>query len=639
MHWVVLLCISLAVLIGAVSLAIALCILPYKRERRLTPNKVLVAGVGVSSTVLLFPFYLESTFDTVGFIECVKALIPSAFHAIRLFAFDGGYADCFESEIVRSLSAPVGTLYSCFGALLYVFAPMLTLSVVISFIKDASAFYKYARAWKKNIHVFSELNEKSLILAKSIDENNNKASGKYKLIRKDLFVFCGVSREMDEKNDLYEGAKEIGAICFSKDMDVIRFAGKGKRQSSLAFYLMSGCEEKNIRHAESVIKNYDLPGCSVRVFSEDIRCELLLAAKHVKNIHVTRINETQSLVYHNLDLNGLRLFRNARDLGKGDKVISAVIVGLGKIGIETLKALSWFCQMDGYSLKIKAFDKDADARDKFSVMCPELMDESLNGKNIPGESRYEIDIVGGVNVGSNSFVDAFSEITDATYVFVCLGSDVENLDAAVNIRSLTERIEYIADGRKPDIETVIYDPDISASMGMKWKNAETQAQSLGVTNFKNEPYRIHMIGNLDELYSVNIMLDSQLIKEAEDANTRYAELVYENEVKECDGLAGEELSARMSEIEAKRDENLRAFYRFDYNYRSSLSRIIHRRKSEELGIKRAEQEHRRWNAYMRSEGYRFSGSKDKDSRNDLAKLHHDLVPFSELEENTAKKDQ
>ena len=49
-------------------------------------------------------------------------------------------------------------------------------------------------------------------------------------------------------------------------------------------------------------------------------------------------------------------------------------------------------------------------------------------------------------------------------------------------------------------------------------------------------------------------------------------------------------------------------------------------------------EHRRWNAYMRAEGYVYSGSKEKESRNDLGKMHHDLVDFSSLTEEEKRKD-
>ena len=49
-------------------------------------------------------------------------------------------------------------------------------------------------------------------------------------------------------------------------------------------------------------------------------------------------------------------------------------------------------------------------------------------------------------------------------------------------------------------------------------------------------------------------------------------------------------------------------------------------------------EHRRWNAYMRSEGYVYSGSPHESSRNDLAKMHHDLVVFDLLSEEEKRKD-
>ena len=49
-------------------------------------------------------------------------------------------------------------------------------------------------------------------------------------------------------------------------------------------------------------------------------------------------------------------------------------------------------------------------------------------------------------------------------------------------------------------------------------------------------------------------------------------------------------------------------------------------------------EHRRWNAYMRSEGYIYSGSPDRSSRNDLAKMHHNLVAYERLEDADKRKD-
>ena len=147
-----------------------------------------------------------------------------------------------------------------------------------------------------------------------------------------------------------------------------------------------------------------------------------------------------------------------------------------------------------------------------------------------------------------------------------------------------------------------------------------------------------MFGSLEQLYSADLVLNSSLIFDAEVANAKYALTVFEEELKNASRLPDGEIEAEKVKIRKRYKDNLRAFYRFDYNYRSSLSRIIHRKKCVELGLESNEQEHKRWNAYMRSEGYRYSGSTDKATRNDLGKLHNNLVPYSYLAESETKKD-
>ena len=96
------------------------------------------------------------------------------------------------------------------------------------------------------------------------------------------------------------------------------------------------------------------------------------------------------------------------------------------------------------------------------------------------------------------------------------------------------------------------------------------------------------------------------------------------------------------------------FWTYEYNYRSSIASAIHFHARIRCGIpgagKREEEltpaerlvietlEHRRWNAYMRAEGYIYSGSKEKSSRNDLGKMHHDLVDYASLSEEEKRKD-
>lgn len=49
----------------------------------------------------------------------------------------------------------------------------------------------------------------------------------------------------------------------------------------------------------------------------------------------------------------------------------------------------------------------------------------------------------------------------------------------------------------------------------------------------------------------------------------------------------------------------------------------------------AELEHKRWNAYMRSEGYVYVHG---EKRNDMAKIHHLMIPFNELPPKEQEKD-
>ena len=291
-------------------------------------------------------------------------------------------------------------------------------------------------------------------------------------------------------------------------------------------------------------------------------------------------------------------------------------------------------------MRIHVLDRDEKAKDRFSELCPDLMNDDYNGKDILGEARYEINIRGGVDTNSTLFSKELSKITDATYIFVCLGTDEDNLAASVKIRSLCEGMQFTGDGHKPDIETVIYDSHLSASMGMTWQGDRCKQPSAGVSTFNGQAYNIHMIGALEQMYSVETMIHSELVRQAEEANESYANKVYQNDLDKIAGLPEEQYSKALLACQQKKKANIRAFYKYEYNYRSSIARVIHEKKSGELSLKSPELEHKRWNAYMRSEGYRFSGSEDESSKNVLAKLHHNLVPCANLnEKRDVPKDQ
>mgnify|MGYP006967389443 CR=1 FL=1 len=101
---------------------------------------------------------------------------------------------------------------------------------------------------------------------------------------------------------------------------------------------------------------------------------------------------------------------------------------MGQHGSAMTKALSWFCQMDGYQVEIHSFDIDNKAEERFISLCPELMDTKHNNQfNIDGEAKYNIKIHPDIDVDTKQFDDIILSLPPTTYVFVALGNDEKNI--------------------------------------------------------------------------------------------------------------------------------------------------------------------------------------------------------------------
>jgi hypothetical protein len=587
--WIVCLFASVSIVVLTAFAAFVMSGMKFAK-RNFSPFRALFAGVFVATVLMFFPVNIAAAEQSA--LGVWRTLLVSVFHSMQVFTIGCDF-DVVKDSIGCCPEA-LRAAFQAWAATLYVLAPVFTFGFVLSLFKNISAYLKYIGSYFKEVYIFSELNEKALVLANDLKKTHRKA----------VVVFTDVFEDNSENTcELIGAAKKMGAICFEKDILAIDFSRHAAKP--IFFFAIGADETENLNQSLKLIENYrNRENTHIYIFSTKIESEILLTAVDKGVVKVRRINEVQSLVNRVLYEQGEQLFTSAKKAADGKKHICAVVIGLGNHGTEMLKALTWYGQMDGYRLQIHAFDKDPLAEEKFIALAPELMSSDYNGVDVEGEAQYQITIHSGIDVDTITFANEISRITDATYVVVSLGDDDVNIKTAVNLRMYFERMKI-----HPVIQAIVY-------------NSQQKKALAGITNYRGQAYDISFIGDLESSFTEAVIIDSEL---EEDALRRHMKWGKEEE-----------------------------FWTYQYNYRSSVASAIHMRArvkcaipgaaKKESELTEAERniievlEHRRWNAYMRAEGYVYSGSNDKASRNDLAKMHHDLVDFSSLTEEEKRKD-
>lgn len=576
--------------LGAVAAVVRYAARRVRWPQLMTVPNILLFFVFLGAFVLYMPVY-RPMFGK-GLWETVKAVVVSAQNALRLFVLDGDFV--FLQQHTPRPDDALYTAYSTLMAVLLVVAPILTAGALLTIIKHIFTYSRYKNSLLtcREVCVFSELNDRSLVLAEDMKNNDGRR----------LIVFAGVlDNGGDDRFQNLEQAKRMGAVLFRQGITTLRLAPRRLMHKPLSLFVIGDVQMENANCTLELLARYhDRDNTAVYTFAADTESELLLASADKGAVKVRRINEVQSLISRTLYDTGEQIFRTAAPTADGGKKITALVLGLGQHGTEMALALPWFCQMDGYEVEIHAYDCLPNAAASFEALCPELMDERYNGAPFTEEeATYTLRLHGGIDVTGQDFLGHLDGLPPVTYVFSALGDDERNITTAVRLRTYFERKGY-----NPLIQAVVYST----------KKKEALAH---VTNFKCQPYNIELIGDRHTCYSEAVILDSEVEEAAKARHLRW----------------GDEES----------------FWKYEYNYRSSMASAIHHKMKILCGIPGADLppeqrqeanrwalrrlEHRRWNAYMRSQGYVHA-----PKRNDLAKTHHCLVPFGQLSPADQEKD-
>ena len=669
---------SLVINIFSLYYAIKLYYSETRAKRILSSLQIYTIGLFLSVVAIFIPiYYTEYPFgDEYTYI---RPLLISIHNSLRIFILDGDF-DIIKNSLNEQPEL-LRILYSLYSAILYVVAPVMTFTNVLSLFKNIKGeirfwFHKY-----KKIYVMSELNQKSVALAKSIREKD----------RKSVIVFTDVFEQNEEDDyELLTQVRDIKAICLKRDVTHLNIVEK---KGDVEFFLIGEDEGENVSQAVKITTELNQinkkHNIKVFVFSNKESSAYILDSVQYDNLlayagkigygdssfKLRRINEIRQLAWNTVPK--MKVFEIAQ---QNHNVISVLIAGMGSYGMEFFKTLVWFCQFEGYKLKITIVDKLTDGADGkrtiksiINHQCPELL--KCNMSNVDGEAYYDIEVLSGIDLKTSSFEELAlysgddeeklrlsQRIKETKVAIISLGDDDLNIETAVSFRSLFDRIHGFKAKRDIQLEeekikiySIVYDEQKS---GILHCNDAIQEAAF-LRNHKDVPYHIHFIGGMSSQFNYDNIYDIKIEQKAFEQHVGWV-TVEENIYNEWkDRGEFDKINENDWYFENEKSDNAMAkarekYEKYEYYRLSSMAKELYKdvidnslsflSKCTELEmhqtcvckncIRRKKSEHMRWNAYTRCIGYSYK----EGLRADRANLHDNLVGWEKLSELEKLKD-
>jgi len=170
-------------------------------------------------------------------------------------------------------------------------------------------------------------------------------------------------------------------------------------------------------------------------------------------------------------------------------------------------------------------------RNKIQAECLEII--NLNNNSELGKARYNLNFFSGIDTQTNSFNEIISKLSATSIVYVSLGNDEPNIETAINIRILFERI-----GLYPTIRVIVYS-DIKLERNL--------------ISYRGDSYDIEIIGNIENRFSYDTIITEELERIAFECHLRW------------------------SNTPSEKEAAIKPFNEYEYYRNSSISTTIHKK--------------------------------------------------------------
>lgn len=558
-------------------LAILVLIFTLIKQRKYTYNlkkiiPTILIGMAFALTILIYPISPGSDFIS----KIVYAIIYSA--QTIILGEDILLVSSLHTESI------LDQLYIWLIYFLLLIMPFLTVSFLASLLNGITTKLKLRFIIKKEVIIFSELNEKSITIAEKINNKDN------------IFIFANYL----SNNEFDSRLKKLKALKLEENVDNIDI--KYINSKNITYYILSNNEDEGMNQVLHLIDKYSQNHIKIYFITNNSMASTILDSANKGKIRLDIVNETERAVCKVLEEKPLYL--NAKN-----KQISVLIIGCGKVGLEFLQTITWCGQIPGYSIEITVIDKNAHKiKEQIALNYPELL------------PNYNYNFIE-VDVTSNKMEKMLDKISNINYIVIALNSEEDSLKSALILRRYF--LNKNGFNQQPIINIWIENP---------LKNKQIN----NLKNQKGNKYNLNAFGNIRQMYYSSPIINSQI----------------------------EEMTKRVHFAYNPNSQNLDDFYEKDYNIKSSRAFAIHIKykiysilkdkftgdiNQDMTNFKQClknpntldiliKNEHARWMAYMRSDGYKVATPDEVNNYkkvinshiNSLAKLHPALTDYDKL---------
>ncbi len=362
---------------------------------------------------------------------------------------------------------------------------------------------------------------------------------------------------------------------------------------------------------------------------------------------VIRTRCYQNLIYNMLDMYPLYKPLLSQPI---PKTLDVAIIGNGEIGMEMLLSTYWHGQLLDIPLSVNMVSKDdpdtacakinkvnsdilqsTKAKSSMLRVFPDDAQIDENEKYNPPyfsfrycRSDVDFDDISSLKCTmlpeyENEEVPKTADIIDSDYFMVALGSDGANIRVAEELcKAISAARKKSGSTKKALINFAVFDSHLCRSLNNEY-----------ATPISDE-VEMHAVGCLDEVYSYENVVMSQLSKGNERITNTYKKLSHADMMTESNNRI-----KKLYEYWSTKANNChypyKVFSAYVYwrkkddsikwnDWESEHQRYICTEKNA-LADSLAWLEHRRWNAYLRSVGFKYSDKIPKDKKDIIRRIH------------------